>query len=194
MIQPVVITFWWCEGHFLAYFVSSEIISILGCVPFFKLLFSFCRKAFIRVITAITRCRLAFQGTVGKFIPSNINNAFSAHQFDAEATFAFAICEVDTGRNLEGLVLWRFRIIHQRIHHIVCIPAVFPHFEVAQAEDLIGTQRTGDDMDTGEEVHDEVSCGSCSIVFVVSPTKKARGVERYFGGITEEAVEVNGFG
>ena len=87
-----------------------------------------------------------------------------------------------------------FGIIHQGIDHIIGIPAVFPHFEVAQAEDLIGTQRTGDDMDAGEQVHDEIARGSCSIVLVVSPTKKARGVERYFGGITQEAVEVNGFG
>ena len=86
-----------------------------------------------------------------------------------------------------------FRVVEHAEHDVRDIPAILPEPQASGGHDPVGPDRAHNEVETGEQVNEEISRYARSVVSVVAPPEEASGIEGHFRRITEKRVPIDRF-
>src|SRR5215471_13131657 len=76
-------------------------------------------------------------------------------------------------------------------HDIRHVAPVFPVAQAACGHDADRAIRTEDEVQAGEEMHEQIAGHPCAVIAIVTPTEEANGIEWHLRRLTNEALPIN---
>ena len=186
-----IVVFGRVEFYLFHGFGYSAFGGILHVVLLFEFLLNVGREREIAIVAVVAGGSREFLLGQNEIVLRELDGTFVANNPGHVADFA-RVGKVYPQHHLESLVLGGFWVIHDTRHDVGYIAAIFPVGKVSRRENARWPQRVRHEMDTRNEVNEQIAGYARAVVFVVAPPEKPLRIECPFGGITQKTIPVEG--